>query len=169
MLVLSCFAIVYIGHLSEFFMDFRLFKPEDAQEISPMIHRAVCIRDNTGYTRAQIESLASHYTPENFCKHLNRKVVYVCTKENEIIGTATLRDDEIMAVFIEPEHQGKGIGTCLMDFLEHEAQAKGLERVWLVAGLPAVKFYEKRGYEFVREKMHPFWGRGVVMEKVLKS
>ena len=74
-----------------------------------------------------------------------------------------------MAVFVEPEHQGRGIGTCLMDFLEHEALAKRIERVWLVAGLPAVKFYEKRGYEFVREKQHPSWGKGIVMSKCIRA
>ena len=155
--------------LKNMVLDIRLFKSEDAREISPMIHRAVCIRDNAGYTQAQIESLASHYTPENFCKDLERKVIYVCTEENKVIGTATLRDDEIMAVFVEPEHQGRGIGTCLMDFLEHEALAKRIERVWLVAGLPAVKFYEKRGYEFVREKQHPSWGKGIVMSKCIRA
>ena len=148
-------------------LDIRLFGSGDADEISQMIHRAVCIRDNTGYTPEQVESLAGHYTPENFCKDLERKVVYVCTEGNQIIGTATLRDDEVMAVFIEPEHQGRGIGTCLMDYLEHEAQDKELKRVWLVAGLSAVGFYGKLGYGIVREKQHPLWGKGIVMDKTL--
>ena len=148
-------------------MEFRIFHAADAREVSALIKRSVKERDNSGYTSEQIDSLAGYYTPENFCKDLEMKVIYVCTDEMRIAGTATLRDDEVMAVFILPEYQRNGIGNKFMDVLEDVAVRKGLYKVWLVAGLSAVNFYEKRGYCFVREKLHPSWGKGIVMEKSL--
>ena len=87
-------------------------------------------------------------------------------EDEKIIGTATLNKDEIMSVFIDPQSQGKGLGKKFMELLEKDAMNKGLSKVWLVAGLSAVSFYEKIGYNFVSNKFHPEWGEARVMEKV---
>ena len=149
-------------------MEFRLFQRTDAEEISALIRRSIKERDNSEYTLEQIDSLADYYTPDNFCLDRDKKMIYVCVDGSRTVGTATLRDDEVMAVFILPEYQRKGIGTRLMNMLENDAVRGGLYKVWLVAVLPAVDFYEKHGYSFVREKIHPSWGKGIVMEKTLR-
>lgn len=150
-------------------MRFRLFNEKDALEVSNVIGRAVRIRDNSGYSDSEIESLANYYTPENFCKDAGRKFSYVCLAGRKIIGTGTLRDDEAMAVFIEPEYQRKGIGVKLMNILEDEAVKKGYAKVWLVASLSAVDFYKKLEYLSIGEKYHPSWGKGIIMEKELTA
>lgn len=145
----------------------RRFRSEDLSQIPELIKRAIIERDNHNYTPEQIALSSSYYTAEKFCHDLDKKAVYVCVDENKIVGTGTLYNGEIMACFILPEYQGKGIGKEIVRILEKEAKDSGLEKVWLVSVLSAVKFYEKLGYVFVKEKMHRDWGKGIVMEKIL--
>ena len=145
----------------------RKFDILDAPEISSVIRRSILNRDNRGYTLEQLYSIANYYCAENLCSELDKKMTYVCVVNGKIVGTATLRIDEIMAVFITPEYQGNGIGKRFMRLLEDEAVKRGLSRVWLVSGLFTVPFYESLGYKFVRKKIHPSWGKASVMEKFL--
>ncbi len=145
----------------------RRFRVSDAFEVSSIIRCAIMERDNRNYTLEQLYSIANYYSADNMCSELDKRINYVCLEDGEIRGTGTLRGDEIMAVFIDPDYQGKGIGIKLMKILENEAVKKGLNRVWLVAVLSAVSFYEKMGYSFIRYKIHLDWGKGVIMEKHL--
>lgn len=145
----------------------RRFRSEDISQIPELIKRAIIERDNHNYTAEQITLSSSYYTAEKFCQDLDKKGIYVCVDKDKIVGTGTLYDGEVMACFILPEYQGKGIGREIVRTLEKEAKDKGLEKVWLVSVLSAVKFYEKLGYNFVKEKMHRDWGKGIVMEKHL--
>lgn len=146
----------------------RSFDKSDAQEVSSIIRRAIMERDNRDYTLEQLYSSANYYSAENICSELNKKITYVCLEADKIKGTATLRRDEIMTVFIDPDCQGKGMGIKLMELLENDAVKKGLSRVWLVAWLSAVSFYQKLGYSFVKYKIHSSWGKGIVMEKYVR-
>lgn len=148
-------------------MHIRLFRKSDALRVSKLINRSVRIRDNSGYTKEQIDSLADYYSPKNFCLDLDKKVIYVCAEGNKILGTATLLKDYIMAVFIDPDYQRRGIGKKLMLILEKYALKKCYSKVWLIANFSAVDFYKKLEYFEVGIKMHPDWGKAIVMEKVL--
>lgn len=147
-------------------MQIRRFNVSDAFEVSSLIRRSIIYRDNRNYSLNNIYSIANHYCVENICAKLEDKIIYVAIEDEKIIGTATLNKDEIMAVFIDPQSQGKGLGKKFMELLEKDAMNKGLSKVWLVAGLSAVSFYEKIGYKFVSDKFHPEWGRAKYMEKV---
>ena len=146
----------------------RKFRKKDIFQIPSLIRRAIVERDNKNYTKDQIESSASYYGAEKFLEDFSNKTVYVCVDDGKIVGTGTLHKDEIMACFILPEYQGKGIGRELVGILENEAKLKGLLNVWLVAVLSAVGFYEGLGYVKIGEKMHRDWGKGIIMEKALE-
>ncbi|MEK6836465.1 MAG: GNAT family N-acetyltransferase [Nanoarchaeota archaeon] len=150
-------------------MAIRRFRMFDVVEIPSLIRRAIIERDNHNYTREQIDSSASYYTAERFCEDLEHKIVYVSTDNEKITGTATLRNDEVMACFILPEYQGRGLGREFVGALERDAVLKGFSNVWLVAVLSAVEFYEKLGYHKTGEKMHRDWGKGIIMGKYVRK
>ena len=66
-------------------------------------------------------------------------------KVAEIVGTGSIRGNEICRLFILPEHQAKGYGNRLMDFLEDMVFRK-YQAVHIDASFPAESMYLKRGY-----------------------
>ncbi|HEX8817446.1 MAG TPA: GNAT family N-acetyltransferase, partial [Terriglobales bacterium] len=53
----------------------------------------------------------------------------------------------VRAFFVHPEWARRGIGTVLLRACEEAARAEGFLKLELVATLPGVLLYEKRGFE----------------------
>lgn len=145
----------------------RKFKDEDADEVSSLIRRALIKRDNRAYSLEQLYSICNYYSAD--CLRSKSKIaeIYVSIDNGLINGVCMLKGDELI-IYILPENQRKGLGSKLMLFLENAAISKGLSKAILVAAIPSVEFYKKLGYSFVSEKMHPEWGKGIMMEKKLR-
>ena len=81
---------------------------------------------------------------------------WVCEIENQIIGFAIvdLRDNNIWALFLNPEFEGKGIGTKLQNLMLNWYFENGKENVWLGTSpnTRAEKFYTESGW--VKNGMH---------------
>ncbi len=78
----------------------------------------------------------------------------VALRESDMIGLATYRLDggecEIMS--LNSWVEGIGVGTALLDAVETAAREAGCHRVWLITtndNLPALGFYQRRGYRLV--------------------
>lgn len=58
----------------------------------------------------------------------------------------------IWALFVDPDHEGRGHGRALHDTMVEWLQAQGLPRLWLTTGpdTRARRFYEKAGWTLVR-------------------
>ena len=83
-----------------------------------------------------------------------------------MIGTASLQGSVVRTVFVDPDHQGKGIGARLMDVVESFARANAIRRLSLNSSLTAHGFYEKLGYVPVGEELYG-QERTIIMEKQL--
>ncbi len=53
---------------------------------------------------------------------------------------------KIRAFFVDPGYARRGIASLLLERCEQEARASGFARTELMATLPGVKFYSRRGY-----------------------
>ena len=119
-------------------------------------------------TRAVRETCGSHYTDELLAKwaaapmpaSMPRMVeagwALAAEDEGGLIGYAMvdLELGEVDAVFVDPAHQGRGVGRRLLRAMEEMAAAHGFGRVFLTASLNAVPFYRGAGYEPVRHELH---------------
>lgn len=66
--------------------------------------------------------------------------------------TYRIEGDECEVTSLNSTFEGHGVGTALMARVREIAQVAGCRRVWLVTSndnLPALKFYQRRGYELV--------------------
>ena len=78
-------------------------------------------------------------------------------------------------VHVETASQGEGIGTCLLEWADREANRLGARRMCLTTTLdnPALKLYERNGYVVTRTADDPVYVRRlgvpgrVLMEKQL--
>jgi GNAT superfamily N-acetyltransferase len=75
---------------------------------------------------------------------------WVCEIDEIIVGfaIADLQDDNIWALFLSPEYEGKGIGKQLQQMMLDWYFAQGKEIVWLstAPGTRAASFYRKTGW-----------------------
>jgi GNAT superfamily N-acetyltransferase len=61
------------------------------------------------------------------------------------------RDGNIWALFVDPEHEGRGYGRILHGVMVTWLFAQGCERLWLTTGTDtrAERFYRAAGWEYV--------------------
>ena len=67
----------------------------------------------------------------------------------ELLGVVQVARDEINGLWVEPRHQGRGIGTQLLAAGEQRIAAAGHATAWLVCNAldeRALAFYRRRGY-----------------------
>ena len=70
------------------------------------------------------------------------------------VGRAHFNSDEeaqIRYMAVEEKWQGKGIGKMILSYLEEKVKEKGAKNIILNARDIAIKFYEKNGYQIVKE------------------
>jgi len=138
----------------------------DVEDVSAIIIRAVHETNAQDYASEIIEFIIAHFSPANIAARMANRLMLVATIDDEIIGTASLHKDTVRNVYIRPDHQGRGIGAALMQEIEEQARANGLETMAVPSSVTAEGFYRKRGFVPVRDQ---FYGavRTVLMAKVL--
>ena len=76
-------------------------------------------------------------------------------KSKIIIGTGSVKDNEIGRFFILPEYQNKGYGKILLKELEDKIIQNNYENITLASSLGAVFFYKSCGYKYNDYKIIP--------------
>ena len=63
-----------------------------------------------------------------------------------VVGFANISGSEIMLNYVLPEALHQGIGKRMLQALETQAIASGVEHIDVVSTIPAKEFYERNGY-----------------------
>lgn len=79
---------------------------------------------------------------------------YLAKEDDEIVGCGciapyydSLTESWITSICVAPEHQRKGIGRRIIEFLEQDEYAKRANRIEIHSAISAIPFYRKLGYE----------------------
>ncbi|KPC49162.1 GNAT family N-acetyltransferase [Amantichitinum ursilacus] len=112
-----------------------------------------------------ISALDTHQTPlypveSNYTTDISRltyaDVAFAVarTAYGEAIGCGgvllTAAHGELKRMYVQPAWRGNGIGSAILRFLEQQARAHGLRRVYLETGIyqpEAIDLYRRAGYE----------------------
>ncbi|MFQ6861210.1 MAG: GNAT family N-acetyltransferase [Beduini sp.] len=99
------------------------------------------------YPKGTVDFFLNYHNEENILKDIEMNRVFLCFDQSQkVIGTVTIKENEICQLFVLPAYQGIGYGTKMLDFAEKTIFNKYLNIV-LDASLPAKKIYLKRGYK----------------------
>jgi GNAT superfamily N-acetyltransferase len=98
------------------------------------------------HLRERMPSPYSGVSLENNCSHL------VCFFGDQLAGCAIVQRCvdgafRLVDLIVEPEQQGKGVGTCLLAFVENFARARSGQRLLAYASQSFVAFYSKAGFQ----------------------
>jgi GNAT superfamily N-acetyltransferase len=151
-------------------MKIRKFQNKDARKLSYLIRRALNEVNIKDYPKRVIVYLSKQNTPSKLIEKSKRRDIYVIVDGDRILGTASLENNNIFSVFVNPTYHGKGIGQRLVGYIERVAKKRGIDRLELPSSLTAVGFYEKLGYKKVKKvfiKVKSTKGYEIIMEKKL--
>lgn len=79
------------------------------------------------------------------CVVFEEQTVWVADINDEIIAYASLGDGYLNNLYVDPDHQGQGIGGALLDQAK-EAAPDGLKLWTFEPNHGAIRFYEARGF-----------------------
>lgn len=105
--------------------------------------------------------IAHHFLDEAFFQKERKNIpevylpvaeTYVYESDGTVVGFIALIENEVGAIFVDPESQGKGVGRKLMD---HARELRGtLDVDVFKANIIGRRFYDRYGFKFVTEHLH---------------
>jgi GNAT superfamily N-acetyltransferase len=147
----------------------RRFEPSDAKAVSDVIRTTMRISNAADYPMARLQPLIDYFSPAKVTQLSHERDCLVAEEEGEIIGTAALEGDELLTFFVDPQHQGRGIGSALLKAIEAIARHHGRRELKVNASLTGAGFYERHGYARTGRILEGTAGPQVSMRKQLRS
>lgn len=75
------------------------------------------------------------------------ETAFVAEYEKTIVGFVARNHSSITAIYVHPEFTRKGIGSRLLNILEDDAKACGINSLMVDASITAKPFYDSCGYQ----------------------
>lgn len=129
-------------------MEIRPYRSADAEATAELFFRTVHRVNRKDYSPAQLEAWAPRERDmiqwdRSFQGHLS----LVAVEGDTLLGFGDITPDGYLdRLFVQKDHQGKGIGTALCGCLEAMVQGPVVAHV----SLTARPFFAQRGYRLVR-------------------
>lgn len=146
-------------------MMLRPYRPADLPALLALFHASV--HAAAGYSPAQLSAWAPE-TPDAavWDAALRAGTTLIAEETGTVLGFGTILPDGYLDfLYVHKDHQRRGIGAVLCDFLEFQYPVKTLT---VHASKPARRFFEQRGYRLVRSQQVERRGQvltNYVMEK----
>jgi GNAT superfamily N-acetyltransferase len=149
-------------------VDIRSATAIDADGISRTVIRALRETNARDYAPHIIDAVVANFSPEHVASFLASREAYVATADGMIVGTASLSGEVVRTVFVDPDHQGEGIGTKLMDFVDNAARAQSIAALTVPSSITAQALKVKLRFVPIREELYGD-ERTIIMTKTLAS
>lgn len=132
-------------------LEYRRAAKESCGALHRLVQRTIRQVYPRYYPRGIVEFFGTLHTKERIAADVDSGLVRSLLLDGRLIGTGSCTGNHITRLFIEPELQGRGYGSFMMEQLEKEIAAQ-YDSCVLDASLAAVCFYERRGYKTVRHE-----------------
>lgn len=118
------------------------------------------------YSAEIINQVELSFSPQAILCLMTQRQVFVALLESRIVATASLDQDVVRSVFVDPAYQGKGIGRQLMKSIQSSAIAEGRNLLRVPSSITAEGFYASLGFIKIRDAFHES-ERTIIMSKTL--
>ncbi len=124
---------------------------EDASRFVQIHRRAILELGPASYTGRECDSWASGLQEDLYRKAMTSggETFHVAEIDDHVIGFCSFREEEIIGLYVHPNHGRKGIGSALLASAESQISARPARVIRLNAALPAVEFYQFHGYRII--------------------
>lgn len=121
---------------------------DDSKQVAGIVRKTIQSIYPKYYPTGAVQFFLNLHCEEHIKKAMIEEQVYVAILKGMVIGTGSIRKNEIFRLFILPQYQKKGYGSSLMDCLE-EIIFKNYKTIHIDASFPAEQLYLKRGYKII--------------------
>lgn len=132
----------------------RKAAPQDAETILRINLRSIFELCVPAYDASVLRQWVGARTAEYFAKSLSREQIYLAELNGEPVGFMDVLKGEILAVYVLPGFERRGIGSFLLSAAIRQA-LDAQQRVTVSASLNAVPFYAKYGFRSVKDMTYP--------------
>ena len=123
----------------------RLKRAECPVKVAEIVEKTIRAVYPHYYPSGAVQFFLELHNEHKIREAFDREEIYFAVAQGKIVGTGSIRGNEIRRLFILPEYQAKGYGSRMMDLLEDMVFRK-YQAVHIDASFPAENMYLKRGY-----------------------
>ncbi len=90
--------------------------------------------------------------------------VTVAEIDHEVVAYSAVHANELLHLFVDPDHAGRGLGRCLLEAAEtlmSDAGHAAFELHTMVGNAPAIALYESAGWTVTDRMIHTADDHGV--------
>ncbi|QBO36844.1 GNAT family N-acetyltransferase [Periweissella cryptocerci] len=131
-------------------IDIRPYHSTDKTTVCTLFYETVHAINQADYTSVQLDAWTDTIT--DWPARLLTDYGLVAQINHTIVGFGSMTaDGELDLLFVHKDFQGQGIATQLASELEADALRHGNETIRVFASITARPFFQKRGYQVIRE------------------
>lgn len=128
-------------------MSIKLAQQSDIDIVKDITHTTIKEIYPHYYSNGAVAFFLNHHNVENIKNDISSQNVFLCYDlEQNVVGTVTIKKNEICRIFVLPKYQGNGYGKELLEYAETSIK-KYYDEIILDASLSAKSIYLKRGYK----------------------
>lgn len=147
----------------------RDFRDSDGPALLAIHTGAILATSDEFYTEAQRQSWAHGLVAEGYARARDGGETFIlATSNTAVIGFCSWGAEQILGLYVDPDHQGKGIGSLLLRYGENALRQSGVAISRIHSSLPAVSFYEAHGYVVTGRAMHSSRGGLLMADAMLE-
>lgn len=121
---------------------------DNSKQVADIVRKTIQHIYPKYYPTGAVQFSLNLHCEEHIKKAMTEEQIYFAIAEGKIVGTGSIRKNEICRLFILPQYQKKGYGSGFMDCLE-EIVFKNYKTIHIDASFPAEQLYLKRGYKII--------------------
>ena len=131
-------------------MKIRKYQSSDCKALADLFYHTVHTVNVKDYTKEQLQVWATGQVDlENWDQSLQEHFSVVAVENEKILGFGDIdRTGYLDRLYVHGDYQGKGIATAICNQLEQAIQGNIITH----ASITAKPFFEKRGYQVIKEQ-----------------
>lgn len=143
----------------------------DMAELQELVVNTISHVCKEDYSSDQIAAwISSVRNKERWTKKWADQLLLIAHSHEHITGICTLRDGNYIDLFyIHKDHQRQGIGKLLYAEIEKEAEREGQSELTSDVNIAARPFFERLGFELLKEQLVIIQGVGFTNFKMAKT
>ena len=152
-------------------MNIRNFKDEDIESVLNLFYDTVHSVNSKDYNNEQLKAWAPKELDRlKWIESLNRNYSIVAEENTQIIGFGDIDSTGYLdRLYVHKNHQGKKVASNLINALENYIFNKGVKSIITDASITTKPFFEKKGYEVIKEQQVELRGQLFINFKMCKN